>query len=65
MELAFSKLGKQKIACYILTYEERHDPQRWKHIRNDFAQKKAQGYIIGCTYPATPESRHMMALLQL
>lgn len=54
MEIAFSESGKQKIACYILTYEERHDPQRWKHIRNDFAQKKAQGYIIGCTYPATP-----------
>lgn len=29
MEIAFSESGKQKIACYILAYEERHDPVKW------------------------------------
>lgn len=57
MEIVFSKSGKQKIACYILTYQERHDPSKWGQVKNDFALKKAQGYIIGCFYPSTPEAQ--------
>ena len=47
MDVTFYEKGRNKIAAYILTYEEGQDPNIMEKIDADLAERGKKGYTVG------------------